>query len=128
MVDLIVDPVGMFERWLQFVGFHLVTIVWCAPFYTWTLLVSSAARSIPFIWFVGVPLALIVVDSMMITGELRGFIGRHTLPVGLDDEHVWSLSETVVLYATDWELLAAIVIAAVFVYLTVRMRGRADEI
>lgn len=125
---LVVDPWRLAGRWFELLGFHLVTVFWCAPFYAWVLLVSAWARSVPFVWALAIPVSLAAIDKLLVTGELGSFMVRHTAPVGWDEEHVMTLGETIVSYGTSWEFPVALVIAGVFVYLTIRIRGKTDEI
>lgn len=128
VADVVFDPMALLMRWGTYTGYHLVTVFWCAPFYAWVLLVSAWARTVPFMWALGVPLVIAAVDAILVSGEVGPFMLRHALPVGYEDEHDMTLGQTVVAYGLSWELPVALALAAAFIYLAIRLRGRADEI
>lgn len=126
--DMLWSPGMVLGRWGSYIGFHLVTIAWCLPFYGWTLMVSAWARSVPFVWAVFVPVTLAAIDSIFVTGELGKFMLRHTLPVGYEDDLPLSFWDHVMRTLTSLELPLALAIGGAFIYLAIRFRGRADEI
>ncbi|XOV89546.1 MAG: hypothetical protein ACFHX7_06585 [Pseudomonadota bacterium] len=126
--EALVVPANLGSRWLELVGFHLLTIIWCLPFYAWILLVSARADSVPLAWAIGIPVGLAIVDAILIPGDwVGGFMARHIAPVGYTDDYVNGLQATALGFVS-LELVVSTLVAAAFFYLAILARGRADEI
>ncbi len=126
--ETLIAPANLGSRWLELIGFHMLTMIWCMPFYGWIMLVSSRASSVPLAWAIGVPLGVAIVDAILIPGDwVGGFMARHIAPVGYTDDYISGLKDAALGFLS-LELIASTAIAAVFFYLAVLARGRADEI
>ncbi len=114
-------------RWLTFVGIYAFALLWCLPFIGWLLLVSSAAKSVPVAWAIGVPVVLIVLESSLIgTSWIGEFIRWHAFT-----PEFWRYSSDILLglsLDTSLELAISMVLGMVMIFLAIWQRGRADEI
>lgn len=120
-------PAHLVTRWFGMLAFFLFTILWCLPLFTWILLVSSWARSVPFAWVVGIPILLIVVEGMLFrrSDYVREFIGGHSFPMS---ELSGGFSHFSAAGSFTMEMLLAVVIGIIFIGLTIWKRGYANEI
>jgi len=120
-------PAHLMMRWLGMMAFFLFTAFWCLPFFSWILLVSSWAKSVPFAWVVGIPILLMVVEGILFrrSDYVREFIANHSISFR---EVSGGFSN---FYAADFfslEMLLAVVIGVIFISTTIWKRGYANEI
>ena len=114
-------PANLFGRWLHITGYLLYSTMWCLPLAGWVLLVSSWARSAPLGWVVGIPIFVVILESIFTrSAVVTDFIRTHSIPALSRDKVFVSDSIT--------ELLVAVAIGVVFVMLAVWQRGKANEI
>lgn len=119
-------PANLVSRWLGFVGLYGFTLLWCLPFFTWLLFISSWAKSAPLAWALGIPIVLVLLEGMLIdTGFISGFIRQHTFSF-----EFWQLGRGLI---QDFQLTQALefafalVVGMAFVAGAVWFRGKADE-
>jgi len=120
-------PANLVTRWLAMMAFFLYTALWCLPFFTWILLVSSWAKSVPFAWVIGVPLLLVIIEEGIFrrSDYVREFIFSHSMSLREVSGGFSSFSPTGLF---TFDMLTGVVLGGVFVALTVWKRGYANEI
>lgn len=120
-------PAHLVTRWFSMMAFFLFTALWCFPLFTWILLVSSWAKSVPFAWVAGVPILLIVLEGMLFRSSdyVRYFIMNHSMTIR---EIGPGFSHFMPMDYLNLELLLAIAIGGIFTALTIWKRGFANEI
>ena len=121
------EPAHLITRWISMLAFFLFTALWCLPFYTWILFVSSWVKSVPLAWIVGIPLALIALEAMLFSRSdyIRQFFAHHTVSFaelrrgfgGFSPNDIFSI-----------DMFLALGLGIVFIALTVWKRGYANEV
>ncbi len=121
------QPANFISRWVGFIGLYGFTLLWCLPFFTWLLLVSSWAKSAPLAWAVGVPIVVMLLEGAILDTVVVGsFIREHTLSF-----EFWQYGRNLM---RDFQLpeamglFASMVVGMVFVFGAVYFRGKADEL
>jgi ABC-2 type transport system permease protein len=108
------------QRWMMLVLVLVTSLVWCLPAVGWLLLVSAWARSVPFLWAVGIPIAVSLVERAFTNSQvISGFLLEHAVPqtsraATLD----FPIIESAIALATGLALLTA----------SIWFRARADEL
>ncbi|MBL4679479.1 MAG: hypothetical protein JKY88_02000 [Pseudomonadales bacterium] len=120
-------PAHLMMRWLGMMAFFLFTAFWCLPFFTWILLVSSWAKSVPFAWVMGIPILLVVIEYYLFrsSGYIREFIANHSISFR---EVSGGFSNFYAAGVFSMEMLLAVGIGAIFISVTIWKRGYANEI
>jgi ABC-2 type transport system permease protein len=125
--DTLVAPAHLLQRWGQMLVFMLFVALWCLPLFSWLVLVSSWARSVPLAWAIGVPVVVVIAEQLFTDSNLIwAFIGEHSLPGGLTDRLAAGVGPLLANLAS-LEFLASLVLAAVMLVGAVYFRSRADE-
>lgn len=121
------QPANLVSRWIGFIGLYAFTLLWCLPFFTWLLLVSSWAKAAPLAWAVGVPIVVMLLEGAILDSVILGtFIREHTLSF-----EFWQFGRNLM---QDFELpealslFASLVVGMVFAFGAVWFRGKADEL
>lgn len=120
-------PANFVSRWLGFIGLYGFTLLWCLPFFTWLLLISSWAKSAPLAWAVGIPIVFVLLEGAILDSSvIGGFIREHTFSFefwqhGRNLMQGFELPEAL-------QLLLSLVVGMVFAFGAVWFRGRADEL
>ncbi|MFT7685628.1 MAG: ABC-2 type transport system permease protein [Candidatus Azotimanducaceae bacterium] len=120
-------PAHLVSRWVSMLAFFLFTALWCLPFYTWILFVSSWVKSVPFAWILGIPLALVTLEAMLFSRSeyIRQFFAQHTVSFQELRRGFSGFSPSDVL---SLEMLLALALGMVFIVLTIWKRGHANEV
>ena len=121
-------PAGIITRWLEMASYLLIVGLWCLPFYTWLLVVSSRAKSVPLAWIIGLPLVLILLEAIFgNTGHVKDFISEHIAPLFMAKDLERGIGP-IVNRVMNIELLISLVIGFAFMAGSVLFRGKADEL
>ena len=128
-------PLG--QVWLDVAYAYLLLVFWWAPLWSWLLLASAWAKRMTFLWGVGPPLAICVVEGMAFPGShyagsalgqrlLSGIsAGFTTVPTGDSVELPWP---DPVPFLQSPGLWIGLVVAAVFLAGAVWLRRRREPI
>lgn len=127
IIETLWAPSNLLMTWLSLAVYFIYVLIWSLPFYGWLLLVSSFARSIPFVWAIGVPLGIVVVDKIFMNGAISEWMGRHLADVGYDGYKIFHAGDAARKLITV-DFLLSVIIGAGLLYGAVLMRGRGDEI
>jgi ABC-2 type transport system permease protein len=115
---------SIFSDWVQRLGGLMFYSFWALPFFGWLIAVSAYAKSVPFVWVVGAPVALAIVERVVTRdSQLADWMWEHTAPFGfleqgpsmMDD--MWSL-----------KMVSAVAVGGVLIIIAIWLRGKADEI
>lgn len=119
--NLLVSWINLFAR-AGFIAF------WCLPFFGWLMLVSSFARSIPLAWALGIPIAILVVETISFSGGwISAWMSRHVFKLDhlvVQSEDLGALTGR--LFSLD--MISALVIGGAMIAAAIWMRGRCEEI
>ncbi|MBV1876692.1 MAG: hypothetical protein KUG79_03520 [Pseudomonadales bacterium] len=119
-------PARLIDRWLMMSVYIFVAAFWCLPLYGWLLAVSSWCRSAPFAWVLGLPILLVILEKVFLSGnQVSDFISRHRFSA--------TSAEGMTLQAAldrviTWDMLAAVIVGGMLVLVAVWRRSYADEI
>lgn len=122
-------PANLIEHWLSLIGMFAFTAVWSLPVYGWALFASAFAKSVPFLWAVGIPFGISFIETVAWRGEfIREWIMRHLLqPFAYAFSGDFRRMDVTDLLAS-WDILSGLVVGFVFVAAAIWMRGQRDEI
>jgi ABC-2 type transport system permease protein len=121
-----VAPSGILPRFGRIMGYTFLAVFWCLPFYAWLLLTSAWAKSAPFAWAI-LPIAFLIVCEVIFfgTGNMGRLFFEHSVPLdnmGLDPNSTHTTSE----WLFSGEMLASILLGAVFIYGAIRLNRSED--
>ncbi|MEX2488511.1 MAG: hypothetical protein WD356_03190 [Pseudomonadales bacterium] len=125
---LLWEPVSLLSHWGKLALYFLFAAVWCLPFFGWMLFVSAFTKSLPFLWAVGLPIAIIVVEWMLVGGStVREWMGQHTIGIAYSDHKALQPSD-MLSRLMSVEFVISLGVGLALLYGAVRMRARGDEI
>ena len=116
----------VFSQWASIGFYYVIVLLWQLPFYCWIVFVSSFARSVPFIWVMGVPFAIVTVETMLGEATISTWIGHHMVPqIGNMDltGSVFEIGERI----ASVDFFITLVVSGLLLYGAVWFRGKADE-
>jgi ABC-2 type transport system permease protein len=126
--EAIWEPASIFSNWIRYVGVLMFYIVWALPFFGWLIAVSAYAKSVPLVWVLGVPLALTIVERVVADESLfADWMWDHVVPISfLNQEqsvtdNIWSL-------LLSLQMMSAVAVGGVLIFIAIWLRGKADEI
>lgn len=122
------EPANLFGRWMRMLALGVMGAVWCLPVVCWTIFVSSWAKSVPLVWTFGIPIAVGIADWLLIPGDyISNWMVNRLVPFGAHGEDPIMVDEAFGMLVSI-ETLVGLIVAGIFFYGAVMMRGRADEI
>ena len=122
------SPAALPVRWLSYLGLVLFYGLWCLPFFAWLLVVSAWVKSLPLLWAIGIPMALIIVESVATRQSLLSeWMGQHVLPLQILDSHQ-SIFDNISAYLISLQMVVALGVGAGLILLAIWLRGKADEL
>lgn len=121
-------PANLLQHWMSLIGMFAFTAVWSLPVYGWLLFASAFAKSVPFLWAVGIPFGISFIETVAWRGEfIREWIARHFQPVAYAVSSDYRRLDVVDVLAS-WDMLSGLVVGFIFIAAAIWMRGRRDEI
>lgn len=126
--SVIWSPANLFSRWGLLTAFFIAQVIWSLPLYGWIVLVSAFSRSIPLIWVVGVPIAVIIAEKVLFSIDWLGdFVGRHARPYGGVSISGSNMdTQLMVDMLFDMDLWIGILIGILFIAGAIWKRGRSE--
>jgi ABC-2 type transport system permease protein len=128
MWEAVWGPASIFSNWIQYLGVLLFYSVWALPFFSWLIAVSAYAKSVPLVWALGVPAALTIVERIVADQSLlANWMRDHMVPIRFlnQDEsvtdNIWNL-------LLSLQMVSAVVVGGVLIFIAIWLRGKADEI
>ena len=121
-------PASIFSNWIRYLGALMFYSFWALPFFGWLVAVSAYAKSVPLVWVLGVPLALTIVERVVADESLlANWMWDHIVPISfLNQEqsvtdNIWSL-------LLSLQMISAVAVGGVLIFIAILLRGKADEI
>ena len=106
-------PSNLIGRWFDMFAFASVSALWTLPFFSWILLVSAFARSLPLAWAGGVPAGISFVEAIFTNDQpLTKWFFNHAVPGGLEGRGQQSMHLEGML---NMDLLVAVVVGALMI-------------
>jgi ABC-2 type transport system permease protein len=128
MWETVWGPASIFFNWVQYLGALMFYSLWALPFFGWLIAVSAYARSVPLVWVLGVPLALTFVERVVADKSLlANWMWDHIVPISfLNQEH--SVTDNIWNLLLSLQMVSAVVVGGVLIFVAIWLRGNADEI
>jgi len=126
--SVIWSPANLFSHWGHMTGFFMVQVIWSMPLFCWVLLVSAFARSIPLIWVIGVPIAVVIAEQILFPFDwFSDFFTRHSQPYGGLQMGAANMDTTLIVdMLSDMDLWLGILVGVAFIAGAVWKRGRSE--
>ena len=122
------EPASIFSNWVQYIGALLFYSLWALPFFGWLIAVSAYAKSFPLIWVLGAPLALTILERVVAEEALlANWMWDHIVPISFLNQEQ-SVTENVWNLVLSLQMVSAVVVGSVLVFVAIWLRGKADEI
>jgi len=126
--DTIWGPASLLGRWFGYLGLLLFYALWCLPFFAWLLAVSAFAKSIPLVWAIGLPIALIITERILTRDSiLADWMSNHVVPLQMFDGNS-AVVESVAASLLSFQFVIALAVGAALIGLAIWLRGKADEL
>jgi ABC-2 type transport system permease protein len=126
--SVIWSPANLFSHWGFMTAFFAVQVIWSLPLFGWVVLVSAFSRSIPLIWVTGVPIAVVIVEQLLLPIDwFSEFVSRHLQPYG--GLHLGASNMDTLMLAdmfTDVDLWFGILVGIAFLAGAIWKRGRSE--
>ena len=121
-------PASIVSNWVQYLGVLLFYSMWALPFFGWLIAVSAYAKSVPLIWVLGVPLALTIVERVVAEESLlASWMWNHIVPISFLNQEE-SVTDNIWNLVLSLQMLSAVVVGGVLIFIAIWLRGKADEI
>ncbi len=121
-------PAAIFSNWIQYLGVILFYSLWALPFFAWLITVSAYAKSVPLVWALGVPIALTIIEKVVSNQSLlANWMKDHMVPIRFLSQdqsvtdNIWNLLPSL-------QMVSAVVVGGVLIFIAIWFRGKADEI
>ncbi|MGV0036109.1 MAG: hypothetical protein ACNYPE_14605 [Candidatus Azotimanducaceae bacterium WSBS_2022_MAG_OTU7] len=121
-------PASIFSNWIQYLGVILFYSLWALPFFAWLITVSAYAKSVPLVWALGVPVALTIIEAIVSNQSLfANWMKDHMAPISFLSQgqsvtdNIWNLLPSL-------QMVSAVVVGGVLIFIAIWLRGKADEI
>ena len=128
MWETVWAPVSIFSNWIRYLGALMFYSFWALPFFGGLVAVSAYAKSVPLVWVLGVPLALTIVERVVADESLlANWMWDHIVPISFLNEeqsvtdNIWSL-------LLSLQMISAVAVGGVLIFIAILLRGKADEI
>lgn len=126
--DMLWAPSNLVSRWFVYIAYMLVQGLWALPLYGWLMLVSAFARSVPLVWFLGVPFAVSVVEGMVTRQSRVGeWLADHASPTPYPFGRELQFADLAP-YLMSLDTFIGVLVGAGLLAAAVWLRGRGDEI
>lgn len=124
----LVVPSHLLWHWFNEAGYLLLNSIWFLPLYAWLLLVSAWARTVPAVWALLVPFAIILLERIFTPWRWFGhWISSHGWPVGFSAHEGLNAVASYHLMLNG-DMIFSLAMTAVMLYGAIYLRGRTDEI
>jgi ABC-2 type transport system permease protein len=119
-------PSNLIGRWVTDIAYLLVQAIWSLPLYGWMLLVSAFAKSVPLVWFLGIPIAISIIEGIVFGGDtIRNWMFDHASPTphpaGLQLADMTS-------YLASLDAFIGLLVGVGFIGAAIWLRGKGDEL
>jgi ABC-2 type transport system permease protein len=121
-------PSNLVGRWFTDIAYLLLQAIWSLPMYGWMVLVSAFAKSVPLAWFLGIPIAIAIVEGMVFNG---GWIGNWMADHGSPTPHSFNAElhlADLTPYLASLDTFLGLLVGAGFIGGAIWLRGKGDEL
>lgn len=115
----------VFSVWADIWFYYAVLLLWQLPLYSWVIFVSAFAKSVPFVWAVGVPFAVVAIGTMFGEYTVSDWIGHHVVPQ-IGKMNLTGVGDIVARIASI-DFLITLTVSGILISGAVWFRSNADE-
>ena len=115
----------VFSIWADIWFYYTIILLWQLPLYCWVIFVSAFARSVPFVWVIGVPFAVATTESIFGGNAISSWIWHHVVPQ-IGKMNLTGVGDIVARIAS-LDFLITLVVSGILVSGAVWFRSKADE-
>jgi len=128
MWETIWGPASIFSNWIQYLGVLLFYSLWALPFFAWLIAVSAYAKSVPLVWALGMPVALTIVERVVSDQSLlANWMSDHMVPIRFLNQDQ-SVTDNIWNLLLSLQMVSALAVGGVLIFVAIWLRGKADEI
>ena len=128
MWETVWGPASIFSNWIQYISVLLFYSVWALPFFSWLIAVSAYAKSVPLVWALGLPVALTIVERVVSDQTLlANWMSEHMVPIRFLNQDQ-SVTDNLWNLLLSLQMVSAVVVGGVLIFIAIWLRGKADEI
>lgn len=126
--EVVWKPAPLIAIWGVFIAQLAFYWLWGLPIFAWLLAVSAFAKSAPLMWAVGVPVAIVVAERVFSShSTIASWIADHSVPASFlveDDDTFEYMFEQLI----SLQMLSALMVGGLLLFVATWLRRRADEI
>lgn len=128
MWETVWAPASIFSNWIQYLGVLLFYSFWALPFFAWLIAVSAYAKSVPLVWAMGVPIALMIIEAIVSNQSLvANWMKDHMVPIRFLNQDQ-SVTDNIWNLLLSLQMVSAVVVGGALIFIAIWLRGKADEI
>ncbi len=121
-------PSNLVGRWFTDIAYLLLQAIWSLPMYGWMLLISAFAKSVPFVWFLGIPIGISIVERMVFgSGWISNWMADHGSPTPHSFNAELQLADLTP-YLASLDTFLGLLVGAGFIGGAIWLRGKGDEL
>lgn len=121
-------PSNLVGRWFIDIAYLLIQAIWSLPMYGWMLLVSAFAKSVPLVWFLGIPIGVSIVERMVFgSGWIGNWMADHSSPTPHSFKAELHLADLTP-YLASFDTFLGLLVGAGFIGGAIWLRGKGDEL
>ena len=121
-------PASIFSNWIRYLATLIFYSLWALPFFSWLVAVSAYAKSVPLVWVLGVPLALTIVERVVADESLlANWMWEHIVPIRFLNQEQ-SVTDNMWNLLLSLQMISAVAVGGVLIFISIWLRGKADEI
>jgi ABC-2 type transport system permease protein len=121
-------PASIFSNWIRYLGALMFYSLWALPFFGWLIMVSAYAKSVPLVWVLGAPLALVIVERVLAEESLLAiWMWNHIVPISFLNEER-SVTDNLWNLLLSLQMVSAVAVGGVLISIAIWLRGKGDEI
>ena len=124
------SPARLHSYWPLLLATLALQTFWSLPVYAFAMLVSCYARSVPLVWMLAVPAVIALAEGMLLQGDrFSDFFLTHLAPlsIGSDPDNMRDWSDLLEI-SFSFNMGLGLLIGVPLLFVTIRLRGRSDEI
>ena len=128
MWETVWAPVSIFSNWIRYLGALIFYSLWALPFFGWLVAVSAYSKSVPLVWVLGVPLAVTIVERVLVDEPpLSNWMWDHIVPINFLNQEQ-SVTDNLWSQFLSLQMISAVAVGGILIFIAILLRGKADEI
>ena len=121
-------PSNLIGRWFTDIAYLLLQAIWSLPMYGWMLLVSAFAKSVPLVWFLGIPIAISIIEGIVFSsGRIGNWMVDHSSPTPHPFNRELQLAD-LTSHLASLDTFIGLLLGVGFIGGAIWLRGKGDEL